>query len=131
MLKHAVLFSAAAVLWLGSSAASAQTVLPGCLQPDRGLVRLVPGFEACTKGEVGVALQVRQPPASLPLASRTDARQALPDPAARTDAALLAFLSADRALAPLAVPLNRSSALLSPPARRTLAIIGPGLAGLQ
>jgi hypothetical protein len=131
MLRIARPFTVLALVLLAAGTAAAQNVVPGCLQPDRGLVRIVPGVQACQSGEVGVALQLRQAPASLPLAPGAGTRQALPAPPASPGAAMATFFGADRASANLGAPLTRTSSPLALPAHRTLATIGPALAGLR
>jgi hypothetical protein len=111
----------------GSGVAAAQGLVPACLQPDRGVVRMVPGLQACQPGEVGVALQLRQAPAALPVQPPAAERQVMLRQAARPDAAVAEFFSADRAAAPLRLPASRTSSTLAVPAARTLVVVGAGL----
>jgi hypothetical protein len=130
-MRKLVVLVALALVVIAAGSAAAQTVVPGCLQPDRGAVRLVPGIQACQPGEVGVALQLRRAPASLPPGPAADPKSAVPAPAARPDAAMAAFFGGDQALAGLGAPVSRASSSMAVPARRTLAVVGAGLTEIR
>ena len=123
-MRYVVAAAFLVVLVLTARVAPAQSVVPGCLQPDRGVVRVVPGFQACQPAEVAVALRVRLAPVTIQVPPAPTGRQALPQQAAGPDAAMVAFFTAERSAAPLGVVAHPAAAGLAVPGRRTVATVG-------
>lgn len=118
MKLHAALLVLAAAV-AASATATAQPVTPGCLQPDRGVVRAVPGIQLCQPNEVAVLVRVRP---SLP----SPASVLAPPKPAEPDPGLAEFFGLERASSPLGVVVTRSAAGLAVPSSRTLAPLGAG-----